>query len=115
VYKTGDTPGGFTELSGGWLSDSPFTGPQGSLAEGGGDQNWGSTLNINLLSGISDITSTNYTVEVFAYVTTNEGSQYANNGGSNYKATFNAVPEPATAVSVLGGLLTLMMARRRRA
>lgn len=99
VYLTGDTPGAYSEFSLSWNGDL-----------GGGNQKWDNTsANVNLLTGL---TNGDYTLEVFSYSTTNEGNQYSNNGGSNYKATFSVVPEPASAA--LGLIGTALLLRRRR-
>jgi hypothetical protein len=87
------------------------------------DQQWGGDsqgsnsnpieISTNILSGL---TNGNYTLEVFTQITTNgvneAGTVFNNVGGSNYKATFTVVPEPASAtMGILGAALLL---RRRR-
>ena len=87
------------------------------------DQQWGGDsqgsnfdpieISSNVLSGLSN---GNYTLEVFTFLTTNgvnEATTVSNNvGGSNYKATFTVVPEPASAMIGLLGVSLLL--RRRR-
>ncbi len=117
VYKTGDSPGSFNVISANFLADAPFTGAQGSTATGGGDQNWGRNPGsyANLLAGLSPLTLTNYTVEVYFRADTNEGDRFSNNGGANYKATFNLVPEPSSALLLGAAALGMTVFRRRRA
>lgn len=115
VFKVGETPGTYSIVNAGFLSNAPFTAAQGSSASGGGDQNWGvnppASLG-NLLSGIS--TNGIYNVEVFFEATSNEGTQFSNNGGSNFVATMNVVPEPSTyALIALGTAFILWRIRRR--
>lgn len=99
VYQTGDTPGAFSEITLNWVAN---------LA--GSDQKWdNTTANINLLTGLAN---GNYTLEVYAYATSNQGNPVSNNGGANYKATFTVIPEPTAAL--LGGLGLLGLLRRRR-
>ena len=99
VFKVGDTPGSFTEFNLNFNSDL-----------GGGDQKWDNTgANANLLSGLGN---GSYTVQVFAYSTTNEGNKFSNNGGANYSANFSVVPETSSAA--LGMIGSLLLLRRRR-
>ncbi len=83
------TAGSFTEIDLPWRQDINSS-----------DQRWDTTTaGINLLNGLS---AGIYTLEIYFKATTNEGDQYHNNGGANYKATFtvNAVatltPTPVT-------------------
>jgi len=97
VYKQGDTPGSFSSaIVAGFISNSPFTAANGSQATGGGDQNWGLGVGsyANLLSGVNSTGTWN--VEIYFDATSNEGTQFSNNGGANYIASFEAVPEPST-------------------
>lgn len=99
VFKVGDTPGSFGEFTLNFNSDL-----------GGGDQKWDNTAaNVNLLTGLGN---GNYTVQVFAYSTTNEGNQFSNNGGANYSANFSVIPEPTSAA--LGLIGSLLLLRRKR-
>lgn len=119
VYQQSTTPGGFNTIAAGFISDAPFTAAQGSTASGGGDQNWG--LNPpgsygNLLGGLT--VNAVYNVEVYFEAFTSVGTQFSNNGGANYIATFTAVPEPSTyallamSAVAMGGYI---IRRRRRA
>jgi len=91
---------------------------------GGGDQQWGTDVagsngtafyTGNLVTGLAN---GNWTLEVYTEISTNGVNAAnpiaANNGGSNYKATFTVVPEPATWALLAGGLASLMVFRRRR-
>lgn len=86
---------------------------------GGGDQMWrsafvGSTDSANVLAGLG---VGNYQLEVWSSITTNgvnaDTQIFNNNGGTNYNATFNVIPEPTTALLAAFGALALL--RRRRA
>lgn len=123
VYQQGTTPGSFNTVSGNFLNNSPFTGVQGTTATGAGDQNWGrdpianassSLANVNLLTGISVTTQTTFNLEIYFQATSNEGTQFSNNGGANYIATFNAIPEPSSASLMALGMAGLLALRRRR-
>ncbi len=108
VYLTAGSAGSFNTQTYGFQNNAPFTDIGGMSITGGGDQAWGSTADINLNPGVNG----NYTVEVFFKAFTNEGDRFSNNGGSNFKATFTVVPEPAAAA--LGLLGTALLLRRRR-
>ena len=119
VYQQSTAPGSFNSISAGFISNAPFTAAQGSQASGGGDQNWG--LNppgsyANLLGGLT--VNATYNVEIYFEAFTTAGTQYSNNGGNNYIATFTAVPEPSTYALLAMGAVALggyAMRRRRRA
>jgi hypothetical protein len=119
VYQQSTTPGSYNTITAGFISDAPFTAAQGSSASGGGDQNWG--LNppgtyANLLGGLT--VNATYNVEVYFEAFTSVGTQFSNNGGANYIATFTAVPEPSTYALLAMGALAMggyAMRRRRRA
>ncbi len=108
IYLTAGSPGVFSQQGYGFQSNSTFTDLGGMSITGGGDQAWGNTTDINLNSGVAG----NYTLEVFFKAFTNEGDRFSNNGGSNFKATFTVVPEPASAV--LGLIGSVLLLRRRR-
>lgn len=78
IYKNGTTPGDFTQLSLNFCEN---------LCCSDGDQKWCKTdANVNLLS---NLTIGTYTVEIYWRATSSDGDHYYNNGGSNYKASFN--------------------------
>ena len=117
VYKQGNAPGSFNIVDGDFLSNSPFTAANGSTASGGGDQNWGVGGGggyANLLTGVNSNGA--WTVEIYFQASSNEGPRFSNNGGLNYIATFDAVPEPSTyallGLAAVG--LGAHIARRRR-
>ncbi len=88
-----------------------------------GDQQWGSDVvgsnttafyTGNLLTGLSTGT---WNLEVYSQITTN-GVNAANpigtnNGGSNFTASFNVVPEPSRALLLIIGITVLLVRRRR--
>lgn len=115
VYQQGSTAGGFNTVNAGFIANAPFTAAQGSSAGGGGDQNWG--LNppgsyANLLGGIS--LAGTYNVEIYFEATSPQGTQFSNNGGANYIASFTTVPEPSSASLMALGTAGLLALRRRR-
>lgn len=93
--------------------NSPGTDLGGNAFSSFGDQEWRGLAagNINLLSGISS--NGTYSVEVYLQASTNEGDRFANNGGANYIATFEVVPEPSKALFGMVGLFGLFLRRRR--
>ncbi len=104
IYLTGSPTGAYTGL--------PL--PFGSDL-GGGDQKWLTTsASTSLLTGLAN---GNYTLEVYVNSTTNEGDQYLNAGGANYKAIFTVVPEPSSLALLAGPALlgAWFFVRRRRA
>ena len=111
VYPTSGSPGSFTTVALGFGSNAPSTDLGGNGFGGGGDQEWRSTINVDLMAAAGG--TGDYTVEVFYRAFTNEGDRFSNNGGANYTATFSIIPEPSTAL--LGGLGMLALLRRRRA
>ena len=82
VYKSGATPGSFTQMTMGFVSND---------AGGcGGNQTWDITSgSANLLSSL---TAGSYVLEVYSEAGYNNcsgsGTTFSNNGGANYKATF---------------------------
>lgn len=77
VYS-GTPSGVFSEVAFGWIEDL-----------GNGDQKWASTSGTtNIITGLAPGT---YTLEVYSEASTNVGTKYSNNGGANYKATFDVV------------------------
>jgi hypothetical protein len=58
-----------------------------------------------------------YNLEVYFEATSNEGTQFSNNGGANYIATFEVVPEPSTYALLTLSALAMggyVIRRRRR-
>jgi len=81
IYKTTSTPGSFNSIGFSWVSND--------LGGCGGNQTWQSITNsINVLSGLS---AGNYYLEVYNDATGWPGTVNANNGGSNYKASFTVL------------------------
>lgn len=84
VYPTGQTTGSFTSTSIGFTS-------QTANGCGGQDQKWSTTGLSNHLT--ASLSPGNYTLEVYSSEATScAGTQYANNGGANFKATFTVNP-----------------------
>lgn len=87
VYRTCDTPGSFTEISGSFVCSHPCTGLNNP-----GDQKWGSTgAAANVLNGLT--ASGTYVIEVYWSATGGDtggcaSTKFANNGGANYRAYF---------------------------
>lgn len=113
VYKTGDSAGAFNTLGLNFGSNAPSTDLGGNSFSGTDDQEWRgfSSGSADLLGAATSGNGT-YNVEVFYRAFTNEGDRFSNNGGSNYIATFDVVPEPSSAL--LAGLGGLALLRRRR-
>ena len=114
VYKTGGSIGSFSTQTFSFQNNATFTDLGGMSITGSGDQGWGNTGDINILT-LASAGNGNYTVEIFFQATTNEGARFSNNGGSNFKATFDVVPEPATWALLAFSLMTVIIFRRRRA
>ena len=78
VYRTSSSPGGFTGIALGFISDDG-----GGC---GGNQTWrGTTGATNILSGLAPGA---YTIEVYSDAPGSPSTAFASNGGANYKATF---------------------------
>lgn len=124
--QSGGTPG-FTSGPITWTANATYVDAGGITYSTSGDQKWaqlGST--VNLLSGLAQ--SGTYVIEVYntasGYLTYDHGTTwtlYANNGGSNYKATFeyaadepSSVPEPAAMGLFVVGFGLVFLARQRR-
>lgn len=107
------SPSTFTSAVLNFGADAPNTDLGGSSFGGSGDQEWRGLAggNINLLSGITS--NGTYSVEVYLQAFTNEGDRFSNNGGSNFIATFDVVPEPSKALFGMLGLFGLFLRRRR--
>lgn len=113
VYLQGDTPGSFNTLGLNFGSDAPSTDLGGNSFSGGGDQEWrGLATGTQDLLGAATSGNGTYEVEIFYRAFTNEGDRFSNDGGNNFTATFDVVPEPS--VALLGALGLLGLLRRRR-
>lgn len=111
LYTTGSPSGSFNSIA---LTNLSFPGPPGD------EKRDFTTANVNLLSGLLN---GNYTLEVFSSAAVDWNGQlggpaedtiYANNGGSNYTATFSVVPEPSRALFGAAGLFGVFFRRRRK-
>jgi uncharacterized protein (TIGR03382 family) len=110
VYPTAGSPGAFLIHSFSFQANATYTDLGGMSITGSGDQAWGNTNDINLMSLTSG--DGDYTLEVFFKAFTSLGDRFSSNGGNNFKATFTVVPEPGSAaIGLLGAALLL---RRRR-
>ncbi len=105
--------------------NEPFRDQNPAFGTNPGDQRWGQGganpfLTTNLLAGLTPGT---YTFEAFASSgvdttggVTENATNFANNAGANYIATFTIVPEPVTTFLVGPALLAgMFFIRRRRA
>ncbi len=103
---SGAPSGSFTDISYGFQSN--LINP--------GDQQWG-TASATAVD-LSALGNGTYTLEVFSRITTNSvdsGAEvFNNNGGSNYTATLEVVPEPSTFALLSLGFGALCMVRRFR-
>jgi len=115
VYPTGDAPGAFTTVGLNFGANAPNTDLGGQAFSGSSDQEWGNAGglvggSIDLIAATSGVDE--FTLEIFYRAATTEGDRFSNNGGSNYTATFEIVPEPSAALLGCLGLLGIL--RRRR-
>jgi hypothetical protein len=105
IYATNASPGSFSSQGINWIQEL-----------GGGDQKWGfSEASIDLLGSRPNGT---YNFEFYAEMngTAPTKTEYDNNGGSNFTATFTVIPEPASAIlAVLAGTVAFTARRRRLA
>lgn len=117
VTAPGST-GSFAAVAINFTSDAPFNDAAGNNFTNGGDQKWGNIASTpNVLSGLTAGTIASpiqYELEVFFKSFTNEGDQFSNDGGNNYTATFNVVPEPSAYALIVGALGMAFVALRRR-
>ena len=92
--------------------------------EGSRHKYWSANTPVNLLQNVIAGTvqvPKDYTVEMYAvagYTYSNSGggsfNSTVNNGGANYVATFNVVPEPSTGMMMGLGIAGLLVVRRFR-
>jgi hypothetical protein len=119
IYKQGNTPGSFNTAGVNFGANSTSTDLGGNVFSGGGDQEWrglsSGAIDIDsLFSTYSNASNGTWNLEVFMRAFTNEGDRFSNNGGTNYIATFNVVPEPSRIMLVALGALGLIARRRRK-
>jgi len=112
VHEASSSAGAFNEISLGWSSNSPLSDAAGNSFSGSGDQKWSQNSGTpDLLSGLAP---GDYDLEVYFKATSNEGDRYDSRGGANYVASFAiAIPEPATFMLGLLGMLTVVAMGRR--
>ena len=106
------TAAAFNEISLGWSRNLPLSDAAGNSFSGSGDQKWSQISGTpDLLSGLAP---GDYDLEVYFKATSNEGDRYDSRGGANYVASFAIViPEPATFMLGLLGMLTVVAMGRR--
>lgn len=107
IFTPVGTPSGsFTEIS------LPFN--QDNVGGNTGDQRWATEASsVNLLTGL---VNGSYELGVFLRETSSDGGAFSSNGGANYGATFQVVPEPSTWLAgamTLGGCFYLRRRRRK--
>ena len=114
VHEASSSPGSFSEITIGWSSNSPFSDAAGNSFSGSGDQKWADMSSTpDLLSGL---TPGDYNLEVYFKATSNEGDHYDSRNSENYVASFAIsapIPEPATFLLTLFGMLTVVAMGRR--
>jgi hypothetical protein len=114
VHEASSSPGSFSEISLGWSSNAPFTNAAGSSFSNYGDQKWAQIASTpDLLSGLAP---GDYNLEVYFKATSNEGDHYDSRNSENYVASFAIsapIPEPATFLLTLFGMLTVVAMGRR--
>jgi len=114
VHEASSSPGSFSEISLGWSSNAPFTNAAGSSFSNYGDQKWAQIASTpDLLSGLAP---GDYNLEVYFKATSNEGDHYDSRNSENYVASFAIsapIPEPATFLLTLFGMLTVVAVGRR--
>ena len=111
VHLTINPQGTFTGIN------LPFNSEFPNFGSNTGDQKWQLTnLGPNLLASLAPGA---YSFAVFSSANTSDGDRFASNGGNNYVATFNVVPEPSANVlaTTIGALALGLLAwpRLRRA
>jgi len=104
VFTAGSPGGAFTEIS------LPFN--QDNVNGNTGDQRWASeSQTVNLLAGLPN---GDYELSVFLRETSSDGGAFSSNGGANYAADFQVVPEPSTIAAGVLAVLGAVFLRRRR-
>jgi len=117
IYLTGGTKPGFSNRTLGFGANSTYEDAGEVNITGSGDQKW-ETFTASTVDILSGLSNGNYSIEVYARASTNEGERFHNNAppGSNYIATFTAVPEPSA--FLFGGLVCSVLGvnhwRKRR-
>ncbi|MEI6083959.1 MAG: PEP-CTERM sorting domain-containing protein [Verrucomicrobiota bacterium] len=114
----GTTTGAFTKVTLGFTLNEPFNNAAGDAAAVGGsfDQKWAQiATTTNLLVGLLPGT---YKLDIYFdspfVFTGGSGTNYSNNGGANYQASFVVVPEPSTFLLVSLALVPFYLRCRRK-
>lgn len=112
IYPAGSPSGSFTPLGIAFTADATFADAAGTSYTGTGDQKWSNSSLWNPLNLLTGLTPGNYELDIYLEAATSDGTQFSNNGGANYKATFAVIPEPSAALLAVLGSIALL--RRRR-
>jgi hypothetical protein len=126
IDVTTTTTGSFTTVGLPFGQNNPPTDAAGNSYNTSGNQIWGGTTipgddpyntgvmaTQNVLSALAPGT---YLLNLYENSPANDGTNYLNNGGSNYNVEFTIVPEPSSIMLVSVGLLgAIGLIRRRKA
>ena len=118
IYETTAAPVTWNTTTINFSNNAPFSDAAGNNFTNTGDQKWAAiTATPDILYGVGNGL---YDLAVYFEATSNEGTLYDNNGGSNYVAQFRVgpggpvFPEPSTFLLLFVGLLLPLTQIRKR-